>query len=185
VTYSATALARFNEANAKYQEEARKPTAQQNFTGLLEEFNAILAMDNLAPSVKAGAQADITAIERTLAVQRLINDQAAASEAAKAQTEALRQQYDAAEKALAAAREAGPYAAEGILQTSTVVTGKYALVNPKSGRVVAYIDPANADIDIGVLVGKYVGVRGISKHMEGSDITLIQVNNASLIPQPQ
>jgi hypothetical protein len=51
--------------------------------------------------------------------------------------------------------------------------------------VIAYIDPANAEVDIGSLVGKYIGVRGISKKMEGSDITVIQVSNATLMPQPK
>jgi hypothetical protein len=97
----------------------------------------------------------------------------------------LRAQYDAAEKAIAAAREAGPYNAEGLLQSSTIVAGKYALVNPQTGRVVAYVDPASAAVDIGTLVGKYVGVRGISKKMEGSEVTVIQVNNATLMPQPK
>jgi uncharacterized protein YgiM (DUF1202 family) len=185
VTYSATALARYNEANAKYQEEARKAVAQQNLEGLLGDFNAILAMENISPSVKAGAQADITAIERTLTFQRLMKEQTAASEATKSQSEALRQQYEAAEKAIAAAREAGPYTAEGVLQTSTIVTGKYALVDPKSQRVVAYIDPSAASIDIGKLVGQYIGVRGISKHMQDSNAVVIQVSNATLMPQPK
>ena len=185
MTYSETATAKFNDANARYQEEGHKPPAQQNVEGLLAEFKDILAMENLAPSVKAGAQADIAAIERTMTVQRLIVEQAAVKEATNKESEALRAQYDAAEKAIAAAREAGPYNAEGLLQTSTIVTGKYALVNPATGRVVAYVDPASASVDIGTLVGKYVGVRGISKKMEGSEVTLIQVNNATLMPQPK
>jgi uncharacterized protein YgiM (DUF1202 family) len=185
VTYSETATAKFNDANARYQEEGRKPPAQQNVEGLLAEFKAILALENLSPSVKAGAQADIAAIERTLTVQRLVIEQAVVTDATKRESEALRAQYDAAEKAIAAAREAGPYNAEGLLQSSTIVAGKYALVNPQTGRVVAYVDPASAAVDIGTLVGKYVGVRGISKKMEGSEVTVIQVNNATLMPQPK
>ena len=185
VTYSETATAKFSEANARYQDEARKPPAQQNVGGLLQEFKDILALENVSPSVKAGAQADIAAIERTMTVQRLIVEQAAANDATKKESDALRQQYEEAEKAIAAAREAGPYSAEGLLQTSTIVAGKYALVNPQTGRVVAYVDPASASIDIGSLVGKYIGVRGVSKKMEGSDITVIQVNNATLMPQPK
>jgi hypothetical protein len=185
VTYSETATAKFNEANARYQDESRKPPAQQNVEGLLPEFKDILALENISPSVKAGAQADIAAIERTLTVQKLIVESAVVTEATKKESEALRAQYEAAEKAIAAAREAGPYNAEGLLQTSTIVSGKYALVNPQTGRVVAYVDPASAAVDIGSLVGKYVGVRGVSKKMEGSEITLIQVNNATLMPQPK
>ena len=71
-----------------------------------------------------------------------------------------------------------------MLQTSTIVQGKYALVNPATGRVVAYVDPAS-DIDIGTLVGKYIGVRGITTQPPGTDITVIKVSNATLQPTPK
>ncbi len=185
VTFSETATAKFRDVNARYQAEAKKPVADQKVEGLLKEFQDLLTLENLSPSVKAGTQATIAAIERTITVQRLIVEQAAANDATKQQTDALREQFAAAERAIAAAREAGPYAAEGVLQTSTVVTGKYALVNPQTARVVAYVDPATASVDIGSLVGKYIGVRGMSKRMENSDIMVIQVNNATLMPQPK
>jgi hypothetical protein len=51
--------------------------------------------------------------------------------------------------------------------------------------VVAYVDPATASVDIGTLVGKYIGVHGISKRQENSDIQVIQVYNAMLMPQPK
>lgn len=184
VTYSSAAADKFKDAQARYQEEAKKPLPQQDVEGLQKDFQDVLAMDNVAPSVKAGAQADVDAIQRTLTLQKLMKEQAAAQEATQKETDALRQQYEAADKAIAAAREAGPYAAEGTLQTSSIVTGKYALVNPDTGRVVAYVDPADSSVDIGSLVGKYIGVRGISKKMPNSDITLIQVSNATLEPTP-
>ena len=185
VVFSDAATTKFNDTNAKYQEESKKPPADQSVESLLKDFKDILAMENISPSVKAGSEANIAAIERTMTVQRLMKEQAAANEATNKQSEALRQQFDEAEKAIAAAREAGPYSAEGVLQSSTIVKGKYALVNPQTGRVVAYVDPAAASVDIGSLVGKYIGVRGITKKMEGSDIAVIQVSNATLMPQPK
>ena len=185
VQFSETATSRFKEANAKYQEEAKKTLADQNVEGLLKEFKDILAMENVSPSVKEGSKAVVAAIERTLTVQKQMKEQVAAMELTQKQREALRQQYEAAEKAIAAARESGPYVAQGILRTSTIVTGKYALVNPQTERVVAYVDPGTAAVDIGSLVGKYVGVRGVSKKMEGSDVTVIQVSNATLMAPPK
>ena len=185
VTFSETAMARFKDANSRYQEEAKKPPVQQNVDSFLSEFKSILAIENISPSVKAGAEADVAAIERTLTVQKMVQEQATADAVTKQESEALRAQFDAAEKALAAAKREGPYSAEGVLQTSTIVSGKYSLVNPKTRRVVAYIDPASASVDVGSLIGKYIGVRGISTKMEGSDITLIQVSNATLMPEPK
>ncbi|HVT80201.1 MAG TPA: SH3 domain-containing protein, partial [Phycisphaerae bacterium] len=185
VKFSETATARFNDVNARYQAEAKKAVADQNLNALLAEFKEILAMENVAPSVQAGAQADIAAIDRTMTVQRLMKEQQAAQESTRKQTDALQEQYEAAQRAIAAARTAGPYSAEGLLQTSTIVQGKYALVNPTTSRVVAYVDPGNSSIDLSIFIGKYIGVRGITKTMENSDVKVIQVSNATLMPTPE
>jgi hypothetical protein len=185
VTYSEAALAKYKEASAKFQDEAKKPPVQQNIEPILQDFKDVLAMDNISPSVKNGCQANIAAIENAIKVQRLIKDQANSARETRIQSEALQAQQVAAEKAVNDALAAGPYTAEGVLRTSTVVAGKYALVNPKTERVVAYVDPATASIDVGMFVGKYVAVRGISKKMEGSDVSVIQVNNATAMPQPK
>jgi len=184
VTYSASATDKFRESQSRYQEEAKKPLSDQNVEPLQKDFQDILAMDNIAPSVKAGAQANLDAISRTLTLQKLMKEQAAAQDSTQKQSAALQEQYESAQRALEAARQAGPYVAEGVLQTSSIVQGKYALVNPQTGRVVAYVDPADASVDIGSLVGKYIGVRGISKKAQNSDITVIQVSNATLEPAP-
>jgi hypothetical protein len=185
VKFSETAAAHFNDVNARYQAEAKKPVADQNLAGLLQEFKDILAMENISPSVKAGSEADVAAIDRTMTVQRLIKEQAAAEEMTKKQTDALQEQYESAQRAIAAARTAGPYSAEGTLQSSTIVVGKYALVNPQTGRVVAYVDPAASSIDLSIFIGKYIGVRGITKQMDNSDLKVIQVSNATLMPAPE
>ncbi len=183
VTYSKEASEKFKDTQARYADQIKKPLPDQDVEGLKKEFQDILAMDNISPSVKSGAQADSDAIDRTLTLQRLMKEQAAAQENTQKQSDALQQQYEAAQRAIAEARESGPFVAQGLLQTSAIVTGKYALVSPDTGRVVAYVDPASSSVDIGSLVGKYIGVRGISK-MQDSDITLIEVNNATLMPNP-
>ena len=185
VTYSQAALAKFNEANAKYQDESKKPILEQNVEGILQDFKDVLAMENIAPSVKAGSQANIAAIERTVAVQKLSRDQSKSAEALKLQSDALLAQFEAIQTAKAEALAAGPYAAQGLLKTSSVVAGMYALVNPDDQRIVAYVDPTSASIDVGMFVGKYIGVRGTSKKVDGSDITVIKVDNATMMPQPK
>jgi uncharacterized protein YgiM (DUF1202 family) len=185
VTYSAVALTKFNETNTKYQAEAKKPLLEQSVDGVLQDFKDVLAMENIAPSVKAGAQANIAAIERTLTVQKLSREQNRSAESLKVQSDALLAQFAAVEKAKAEALAAGPYAAEGLLKTSTVVAGMYALVNPDDQRVVAYVDPTAASIDVGMFVGKYIGVRGSSRKLDGADITVIKVDNATMMPLPK
>lgn len=184
VKFSETATARFNDVNARYQAEAKKPIGEQNLAGLHAEFKEILAMENVSPSVQSGAKAVVEAIDRTMTVQRLVKEQAAAQEMTKKQSDALQEQYEAAQRAIAAARTAGPYSAEGILQTSTIVEGKYALVNPQSSRVVAYVDPAASSVDLSIFIGKYIGVRGITRQVENSDLKVIHVSNATLMPAP-
>ena len=184
VSFNEAATARYSELNTRYQEEANKPMGQQNVDPLITDFKALLAMENISPSVKAGTEARLAALDKLATIQRLRREQTAADSGLQQQRDAYREQYEAAERAIAAAREIGPYQVEGVLQSSTIVQGKYALVNPQTGRVLAYVDPAKADVDIGSLVGKYVGVRGIPRKVDGSDITVIQVSTATLMPQP-
>jgi uncharacterized protein YgiM (DUF1202 family) len=184
VTFSETATQKFNELNARYQEENSKPLAQRSVDGLIKDYKDLLTMPNLSPSVKLGTESRITALEKVAAIQRLSKENAAADESLTQQRQALQQQYAAAQAAIEAYQQSGPYIAEGVLKTSTIVKGRYALINPATDRVVAYVDPTS-DIDIGSLVGKYIGVRGTSSTPSGSDITVIKVSNATLMPNPK
>jgi hypothetical protein len=183
VQFSQTATQKFNELNTRFQEEERKPIAQRNVDDLIKAYKDLLAMENLSPSVKMGSESRIAALEKTAAIQRLEKENAAAANSLVQQREALQQQYAAAEKAIAEYQSTGPYIAQGTLQTSTIVQGKYTLVNPATGRVVAYVDP-QSEVDISSLLGKYIGVRGTSSKPAGSDITLIRVTNATLMAPP-
>jgi uncharacterized protein YgiM (DUF1202 family) len=183
VTYSQTATQKFNDLNTRYQEELRKPLPERNIDALLTEYKDLLKAENLAPSVKMGTESRIDALEKIAAVQRMAKEAATSDQNLAQQREALQQQYSTAEKLINEYQRSSPFVAEGTLQSSTIVKGKYALVNPATGRVVAYVDP-NAEVDISTLLGKYVGLRGTTSKPDNSDITVIHVANATLLPAP-
>ncbi|MCL2647377.1 MAG: hypothetical protein FWD61_10305 [Phycisphaerales bacterium] len=182
--FSADAYKRFDELNARYQAELRKPVGTRELDGLIADYKALLASKEPMPSsVKQGSEVRLADLEKLATIQRLQKENAASADALDAQRKALQEKAKAAEDALKAFEHTGPYLAEGTLQTSTVVPDKYALVNPATGRTVAYVDPKSA-IDIGSLLGKYIGVRGVSRKAQGTDMEVIQVKTATLIEAP-
>jgi uncharacterized protein YgiM (DUF1202 family) len=181
--FSATASAAFQELNTKYQAELRKPPLQRDLDPLLKSYRDLLNEKDLAPSVKIGSESRVAALEKLAAIQRLAKENQSSTDTLSQQRQALQQEYAAAAKAIEDYEKTGPYLAEGTLQASAAVQGKYALVNPATGRVVAYVDPA-ADVDIGSLVGKYIGVRGTTDTAPGTSVTVLHVRNATLLPPP-
>ncbi len=181
--FSETATARFNELTARFQVEDRKPVLQREVDTLIKDYKALLAMENLSPSVKAGSESHIAALEKIASIQRLSRERADAEKATNERRDALQKQFAQTEREIAEAMKASPrYEAEGLLQASTIVKGQFALVNPETQRVVAYVDPSTAKVDIGVLVGKYIAVQGTTKMQD--DRKVIQVTNAILTPDP-
>ncbi len=183
-TFSSDAYTRFSELNTRYQTELQKPVGHRDLDPLIADYKSLAASSQLPPSVSQGTTTRIAALEKLAAIQRLQQENAASAQTMTQQQRALEEQYAAAERAIKDYEQTGPYLAEGRLQTSTAVEGKYALVNPATGRVVAYVDP-QADVDIASLLGKYIGVRGASHKPEGTDITVITVRNATLLPTPE
>jgi len=182
--FSKDAYNKFNELNGRYQAELQKPVGTRDLAGMIAEYKALIAeKEGVPPSVRQGSESRIAALEKLQTIQRLQKESVASADALAAQRKALQEQYSAAEKAIEDYEKTGPYLAEGTLQTSTAVTGKYALVNPVTGRTVAYVDPAS-QIDIGSLLGKYIGVRGVTKKAEGTEVNMIEVKNATLLPAP-
>ncbi|HUO09998.1 MAG TPA: SH3 domain-containing protein [Phycisphaerae bacterium] len=181
-TFNASAYDQFSELNKRYQAELQKPPMQRDYEPLLKDYKALAASPNIPGSVAQGTESRITALEKLAAIQRLARENATSTDAMAAQQKALQEQYSQAEKAIADYEQTGPYLAQGRLQTSAAVEGKYALVNPASGRVVAYVDP-QSQIDISSLLGKFIGVRGTT-HQSASGITVISVKNATLLPEP-
>ena len=183
VTFDPTAAQRFAELNTQTQLELRKPLAQRDLDGLIKEYKALLAREKLPPSVKLGSESRIAALEKMATVQKLAKEGTASADMIEEQRKALQAEYEAAQKAIEAYENSGPYVAEGELQTSTVVAGKYVLVNPATKRVVAYVDPVG-DVDVSKLMGQYIGVRGSAQSVEGSQVKTIRVKNATLLPAP-
>jgi uncharacterized protein YgiM (DUF1202 family) len=184
VTFSTEARTKYDELNKQYQAELQKPPMERNLDPLISGFRALLGEKDLAPSVKMGSESRVAALEKLAAIQRLAKENASSQDQLAQQRQALQQEYAAAAKAIEDYEKTGPYLAEGLLQTSAAVEGKYALVNPKTGRVVAYVDPA-ADVDIGSLMGKYIGVRGTTDLAPGTQVSVIHVRNATLLPAPE
>jgi uncharacterized coiled-coil protein SlyX len=183
-TFSSDGYTRFNALYGRYQKELQKPVGQRDLDALIADYKSLAGSNGLPPSVAQGSEARIAALEKLAAIQRLTKENAASSDALTERQKALQQQYAQAEQAIKDYEQTGPYLAQGRLQTSTAVEGKYALVNPWTGRVVAYVDP-QADIDVGSLLGKFIGVRGSSHTADGTNMTVIQVKNATLLPMPE
>lgn len=183
VTYDPTAGQRFAELNTRTQLELRKALGQRDLDGLIKEYQALLAVPNLPPSVQTSSESRVAALEKMATLQKLAKEGTASAEMIEEQRKALQQQYEQATKALEDYEKSGPYIAEGVLQTSTAVAGKYALVNPATKRVVAYVDPVS-EVDISKLIGQYIGVRGGTHKAAGTEILVIHVKNATLLPAP-
>jgi hypothetical protein len=181
--FSPDAYNKFNDLNSRYQAELQKPVGTRQLGGLIADYKALAAQKDLPPSVKQGSDARIAALEKLATIQRLQKENEADVDARAAQQKALDEQFSAAEKALHEHENSGPYLAEGKLQTSAAVSGKYALVNPATGRTVAYVDPASP-IDLSKLLGEYIGVRGDTVKAQGADINVIQVKTATLLAAP-
>ena len=181
--YAPSAYSRFSELNTKTQDELRKPLAQRDLDSLVKQYKDLLTTENLPPSVKQGSEARISALDKMATLQRLQKEGTASAASLEEQRKALQQQYEAANKAIEEYERTSAYLAEGRLQSSTAVAGKYALVNPATGRVVAYIDPAS-DVDVSKLLGQYIGVRGATKKVAGTEVEVIHVRNATLLPEP-
>jgi hypothetical protein len=182
-TYSPDAYNKFTELNNRYQAELQKPVGTRQLDGLIADYKSLGAQKDLPASVKQGTEVRIAALEKLATIQRLQKENAVSVDALDAQRKALHEEYGAAEKAIEDYQNSGPYLAQGKLQTSTAVAGKYALVNPATGRTVAYVDPASP-IDIGKLLGEYIGVRGTTATAPGTEVTVIKVSNATLLPAP-
>lgn len=178
------AYSTFNDLNKRTQEELQKPLMERQLGGLLAEYRNLLAQPNLPASVKTVTEARVGVIERIQKVQDLARENGDSSTAAlNAQRQALQQQWSETEKKIEEYERTGPYLAEGKLQTSTALKNKYVLVNPNTGRVVAYVDPS-APVDLAPLIGQYIGLRGIYEQAEGLDIKVIKVRNATILPAP-
>ena len=182
VKLNTNAYAAFSRLNRKTQREFRKPVLHRNLTPLLADYRKLAAEPNLPPSVKQGTAEWIKEIKNGIKVQELAK--AAANTPAISNVIApYQQKWEKSQNLVNSAITHAPYLAKGILKTSDAIHD-YALVDPVTGRVVAYLKPASK-IDIAKLLGSYIGVKGVVDGKTGVVIRLIDVYTATMLPMPR
>ena len=182
-TFAPGAYEKFAELNKKTVEELRKPVMDQDAGTMLENWKTFLRTENLPPSIKQASEARVSVAERVLEMQKIAKENRDDSAFTKERA-ALQEQAEAAFKAVEAVQNTAPYIAEGILRSSPIVTGRYALVNPITQRVVAYVDPS-PEMDLSKLLDQYVGVRGTMTAAQEGEIKVIKVRNVTMLPAPK
>lgn len=183
-SYAPNAYTTFAKLNAQTQDEMGKRLADQKLDTLLAGYKSLLETPNLPPSVKQGAEARVESLEKMLKLQKAIKSDDPADVASEAHRKAAGEEWDAIKAKIDEWERSGPLTAEGKLQTSTVVPGKYVLVNPRTGRVVAYLNPS-PEIDLAKVLGSYVGVRGITESEEGAAVKTVKVRTVTLMAEPK
>ncbi len=181
VKFSADAFSTYSHLTRQMQAQFNKPIMQRQLQPLLTGFENLMKKPHLPNSVIDGSNARIKLLKKQIAIQEIV----AASQKQKPLTAVLapyQQQWEQSQKELAQAEAKAPYIAYGILKTSTVLK-KYALVDPTTGRVVAYLDPSSK-IDISKLLGSYIGVKGEVVSNTGVVVHVIKVTAATMFSQP-
>jgi uncharacterized protein YgiM (DUF1202 family) len=179
--YNAQAYTTYADLNAQAQEEWKKPLLQRNLDPLLQGYQDLLAQPNLPPSVQQGSQARLDAIKNAIAIQNIYKT----NEVTPPINQVIapyQQQWQQSQAELAKTMETAPFLAKGILKASDT-TGNYALIDPDTGRVVAYVQPSNS-IDLTKLLGSYIGVKGDVVSQTGVVVNVIDAQSATLLPNP-
>lgn len=181
VKFSADAFSTYSHLTRQMQAQFNKPIMQRQLQPLLTGFENLMKKPHLPHSVIDGSNARIKLLKKQIAIQEIV----AASQKQKPLTAVLapyQQQWEQSQKELAQAEAKAPYIAYGILKTSTVLK-KYALMDPTTGRVVAYLEPSSK-IDISKLLGSYIGVKGEVVSNTGVVVHVIKVTAATMFSQP-
>ncbi len=171
----------FNTLNRQMQVQFNKPILNRKLQPLLAGFENLLQRQNVPTFIRRGCIARIKLLKKQIAIQKIV----AASRNQKPLTAVLapyQQKWEQSQKELIKAQENAPYIAYGILKTSTVIKN-YALMDPVTGRVVAYLEPTSK-IDIAKLLGSYIGVKGEVVSRTGVVVHVIKVSTATMFPEP-
>ncbi|MGC8623857.1 MAG: SH3 domain-containing protein [Phycisphaerae bacterium] len=181
VQFSPNSFRAFSRLNRQLQVQFNKPILQRDLPPLLAAFKNLVKRPHLPPSVREGSLARIKLLKKQIAIQEIVT----ASRRQKPLTAVLapyQQKWEQSQRELARAQAKAPYIAYGILKTSTVLKD-YALMDPETGRVVAYLEPA-APINIAKLLGSYIGVKGEVVSRTGVVVRVIKVTSATMFPEP-
>ena len=181
VKFSPDAFSTYRDLNRQMQLQFDKPIMQRDLQPLLKSFENLIQRPNMPHSVIDGSNARVKLLKKQIAIQEIV----AASQKQKPLKTVLapyQQKWEQSQKQLAKAEAKAPYIAYGILKTSTVLKN-YALVDPTTGRVVAYLEPTSK-IDISKLLGSYIGVKGEVVSSTGVVIHVIKVTAATMFSEP-
>jgi len=181
VKFSPDAFSTYQDLNRQMQSQFDKPIMHRDLQPLLAAFENLIQRPNMPHSVIDGSNARIKLLKKQIAIQEIV----AASQKQKPLKAVLapyQQKWEQSQKQLAKAEARAPYIAYGILKTSTVLKN-YALVDPTTGRVVAYLEPTSK-IDISKLLGSYIGVKGEVVSSTGVVVHVIKVTAATMFSEP-
>jgi uncharacterized protein YraI len=179
--YNPSVFDTFTALNRQLQAQFNKPVMQRDLKPLLSGFEHLLQRPNLPHYISDGCAARIKLVKKQLAIQEIV----AASHQQKPITAVLapyQQKWKQAQKELEKVQAKAPYIAYGVLKTSTVLRN-YALMDPVTGRVVAYLQP-ESQINISKLLGSYIGVKGEVVSRTGVVVRVIKVTSATMFPEP-
>ncbi len=180
-TYNPGVYNTFTDLNRRMQAQFNKPIMQRDLQPLLKDFENLLQRPNLPHYISDGSMARIKLLKKQIAIQEIV----AASRRQKPITAVLapyQEKWEQAQKQLEKVQAKAPYIAYGVLKTSTVLKN-YALMDPATGRVVAYLQP-ESQINISKLLGSYIGVKGEVVSRTGVVVRVIKVTSATMFPEP-
>ena len=164
------------------QKEFDKKLGHENLAPLAVQAKALLAQPGLPASMKKDTTELLAAVNSRMAVQALYQANQT-QPSIQEQVQPYQEKWSQSQQQINNIMAREPYVAMGVLRHSSALRSKYALVNPTTGRVTAYVDKTT-QIDISKLLGEYIGVKGDFVGKTGTIVPLIKVTTATLMPSP-
>ncbi len=163
--------------------EFHKPLPQETqLAALLKQYQGWCARQHLPALLRGNVRTWCKVIKKRIALRQLALT-TSKSESVSKLIRPWQKQWKQSQKALAKLMVRSPFLAKGVLRTS-LATKNYALVDPRTGRVIAYLEPTNK-IALSKLLGLYIGVKGIITGKTGLTVRIIQAASATLLPTPK
>ncbi len=164
------------------QKEFDKKLGDENLAPLAVQAKALLAQPGLPASMKKDTTELLAAVNSRMAVQALYKANQT-QPSIQQQVQPYQEKWSHSQQKINDIMAREPYVAMGVLRHSSALRSKYALVNPTTDRVTAYVDKTT-QIDISKLLGEYIGVKGDFVGKTGTIVPLIKVTTATLMPSP-
>lgn len=169
---------RFESLEKSYEELLKEPVRTAEISSLLTEYRTLAADESADDRVRAMAEARVAMLDVRQDLQTRLR------EIDKLRTRANLSLEETAAARLALDRS-GDYDAVGRLTASTVYTGAslprlLRIVDPATGRTVAYIEPDDR-FDYAGMIGQIVGVAGEKRYDPGLRLTLVSPRNVEML----